>query len=174
MVSYVHCGDWTCMHSVKGFPHPGHWHVHHLRFTFFWVRTLISTSRYMMQSPYLTLDPQPLVIWPTTACILLSISPCSPRSATSFLLSFTKGWAFWKVPHISDTMQHSSSSVWLISLSTMPSRSIQAAANGRLSLLLAAELYYGPLNTHTSPSSTHPPMHTQVVSTSRPLWIMLR
>ena len=45
------------------------------------------------------------------------------------------------IPHISDIIQYLSFSIWLISLSIIPPKSIHIAANGKISLFMA-EYYY--------------------------------
>ena len=44
-------------------------------------------------------------------------------------------------PHVSESIWYLSFSVWLISLSIMPSRSIHVVTNGKISFFLMAELY---------------------------------
>ena len=79
-------------------------------------------------------------------CIFWSPSPISPSClylpplgttmVTTNLTLFL--WGFFcfcfKIPHISKIIQYLSYSVWLISLSIMPSRSIHVVANDRISL----------------------------------------
>ena len=75
-------------------------------------------------------------------CILLPTSSCSPAAqvlTTTFLLFVSMNLMIFL--KISDAMQYSSFSLWLISLSVVPSSSIHVVTNGRISLFLMAGQY---------------------------------
>ena len=70
--------------------------------------------------------------------LLTNISPSPLPShllATSNLLSFCYEFGFFKISHTSEIIQYLSFSVWLISLSIMPPRSIYVFVNGRIFFL---------------------------------------
>ena len=85
----------------------------------------------------------------------------------SVLLSMNSIFLF---PHISEIIQYLSFSVWLISLSIMPSSSIHVASNGRTSFfygwILVHCIYMYP---NTRYSSIHLLIDSEIVSTS---WLL--
>ena len=84
-------------------------------------------------------------LYPIISLSLSSYFPHLTASGTIFLLSafksFTFLFYFFLIPHINDTTQYLSFSVWLISLNMMPSRSIHVVANGSISFFHMAECY---------------------------------
>ena len=88
----------------------------------------------------LYLDPQMLFILLLKVYTLLTLSPYFPNPAVSGSYSFYEfDITFFQISHISDPMLHLSFSVWLISLSIMPSRFIYIVISGRIPFFLMAE-----------------------------------
>ena len=78
----------------------------------------------------------------TNLCLSLwPIDPGNHSSALCFYDFDSLPPPFFKIPRISDTIKYLSFSVWLISLSTMPSRFIHIVANDRISFFFKAEQY---------------------------------
>ena len=76
-------------------------------------------------------------LWNGTAWVLISAPILTMWSQATtfftFLLSVSMRIFFFKIPHISDTKQYFYLSLWLISLSMMPSSFIYAVTNGSMS-----------------------------------------
>ena len=91
----------------------------------------------------------PLPTFPVITTSLLSISV---RLLLFLLcsLGWFLGFFFFLVPHISDSMWWQSFSIWLISLSLMPSKAIHAAANGKISFFFQrpSSIYCVYVHTH--------------------------
>ena len=83
----------------------------------------IHSSLYFLIPPPILLLPPSLPTLVTTSLFLISV--------TLFLFCYIHLFIF-QIPHISDNKQYLSFSVWLISPSIIPSRSIHIVANGKI------------------------------------------
>ena len=95
------------------------------------------TKFYIRSSYLINFIAKSLYLFTKLFLLPLIPNPWQPYVYTLFL------WVplFFQIPYIIDTMQYLSFSVWLISLSIMPSSSIQVVSNGRISFFLLAEQY---------------------------------
>ena len=78
-------------------------------------------------------------LYPFTNLPLISLPLRHPGNNHSTLCFYVLALIFFKIAYIKDTMQYFSLSVWLISLSIMPTRFIHVVTNGRIFFFLKAE-----------------------------------
>ena len=88
---------------------------------------MVYNPSYLTPNSLYVSPPNPYIGPPHTRWFVLCICESAP-----FLWYFLVCCIFY-IPHISDITQYLSFSVWLISLSIMPSKSIHVAANGKMS-----------------------------------------
>ena len=95
--------------------------------------------------PHIVLEPvlHPIVCTSHSPTPILPLSPLLVTTSlfslwVCFFIIFT-GLLYFLIPHISDIIQYLSFSVWLISFSIMPSKSIHVAAKGKNSSFFTDE-----------------------------------
>lgn len=148
----VYCDDSMYVYIVKSFLHPVNYHIYcifiYINFVrtfklyslrkFQWYNTMLSTIVIMLniRSSYFT------ALIAESMCPFMTQSfPRPPALGNHHSTLCIRVWhfLFFKIPHISDTMQHLPLSVWLISLNVMFWRPFCIVTNGSTFFFLMAE-----------------------------------